>query len=295
MRSTPNLNLKRSLRPARSQGFTLIEVLVAISVMAVMAVLSWRGLDGMTQAQAQLQTRADQVLTLQAGLNQWSTDLDAVLQLPQMEPLEWDGRALRMTRRSAPTLGANASTNAATRTAVSVADEAMLVVAWTRREVGGAGNVGSVGNSGNAVGGGQWLRWQSPALRTRGEVELAWAAAGQWAQNPGDDLKAREVQIAALSDWQVFFYRGDAWTNPLSSSGNATPAAGTPSGTFSSGPAAVLAANVANALANAANTVNQSIAPFPDGVRLVLTLPAGQAISGTLVKDWVRPTVGGGR
>ncbi len=278
-----------SPRLDRSQGFTLIEVLVAISVMAVMAVLSWRGLDGMTQAQAQLQTRADQVLTLQAGLNQWSTDLDAVLQLPQMEPLEWDGRALRMTRRSAPTLGANATSNAATRTAAAVADEAMLVVAWTRRDVGGAGNVGS------AIGGGQWLRWQSPALRTRGEVELAWAAAGQWAQNPGDDLKAREVQIAALTDWQVFFYRGDAWTNPLSSSGNAAPAAGAPSGTFSSGPAAALAANVANALASAANTVNQVIAPIPDGVRLVLTLPAGQAISGTLVKDWVRPTVGGGK
>ncbi len=287
MRSSP----KPVPRLDHSQGFTLIEVLVAISVMAVMAVLSWRGLDGMIQAQAQLQTRADQVLTLQAGLNQWSTDLDAVLQLPQMEPLEWDGRALRMTRRSAPTLGANASINSATRTATAVADEAMLVVAWTRRDVGGAGSVGNSGSSG----GGQWLRWQSPALRTRGEVELAWAAAGQWAQNPGDDLKAREVQIAALSDWQVFFYRGDAWTNPLSSSGNATPAAGAPSGTFSSGPAAVLATNVANAVANAANSVNQVIAPIPDGVRLVLTLPAGQAISGTLVKDWVRPTVGGGK
>ena len=280
----PSPSPKPCPRRARNSGFTLIEVLVAISVMAVMAVLSWRGLDGMTQAQAQLHTRADQVLTLQAGLNQWSTDLDAVIQLPQTEPLEWDGRALRMTRRSAPSLGATGSSNAATRNASAVADEAILVVAWTRRDAGGAASAG---------GGGQWLRWQSPPLRSRGEVELAWAAAGQWAQNPGDDLKAREVHLSALSDWQVFFYRDDAWTNPLSSSGSTQPNAAATAGGFSSGPSALIAANVANAVASAVKTTNQATTPIPDGVRLVLTLPAGQAISGTLVKDWVRPTVGG--
>jgi general secretion pathway protein J len=34
---------------------------------------------------------------------------------------------------------------------------------------------------------------------------------------------------------------------------------------------------------------------LPDGVRLVLQLPAGRAISGQLTRDWVRPTVGGGK
>ena len=32
----------------------------------------------------------------------------------------------------------------------------------------------------------------------------------------------------------------------------------------------------------------------PDGVRLVLTLSHGQALSGTLTRDWVRPLLGGG-
>ena len=32
-----------------------------------------------------------------------------------------------------------------------------------------------------------------------------------------------------------------------------------------------------------------------DAVRLVLTLSAGQAISGSLTRDWLRPTVGGGK
>ena len=31
-------------------GFTLIELLVAISIMALLAILSWRGLDGMSRA-----------------------------------------------------------------------------------------------------------------------------------------------------------------------------------------------------------------------------------------------------
>ena len=265
---------------ARNGGFTLIELLVAISVMAVMAVLSWRGLDGMTQAQSRLQQRADEVLTLQAGLNQWGADLDALIQLPQTQSLDWDGRALRLTRRS-PTTLIDASYQGA-------ADEAVLVIAWARRDAAGAG---------------QWLRWQSPPLRTRGEVDLAWQGAARWAQNPGDDLKAREVFISPLSDWQVFFYRGDAWTNPLSSDGNAAagstalgnsigPAAGSPPSAAAIGIGA-LGAAIVQAISQGANAL--TTAPIPEGVRLVLTLPTGNAISGTLTRDWVRPTLGGGK
>ncbi len=253
----------------REAGFTLIEVLVAISIMAVMAVLSWRGLDGMTQTQNRLQQRADEVLTLQAGLNQWGADLDALMQLPQTQALEWDGRALRLTRRSAAAL----IDNAAPGSAPSPSDESIWVVAWARREVGGQG---------------QWLRWQSPPLRTRGEVDTAWAAAAQWAQNPGDALKAREVVVSTLSEWQVFFYRGDAWTNPLSSEGSGDVAAAA-TGAFSG--IGTLGAAVAQAVTSGANAL--TVAPIPDGVRLVLTLPPGQAISGTLTRDWVRPTLGG--
>jgi general secretion pathway protein J len=33
---------------------------------------------------------------------------------------------------------------------------------------------------------------------------------------------------------------------------------------------------------------------LPNGVRLVLSLSAGQGLSGTLVRDWVRPTLAAG-
>ena len=227
---------KRLMR--RQRGFTLIELLVAISIMAVMAVLSWRGLDGMTRAQAQTQQRADEVLTLQAGLDQWTDDLDALMQLPQVNALDWDGRVLRMTR-PAPH-----------------ASDGMLVVAWSRRDVDGTG---------------QWLRWQSPPLHTRGDLANAWAEATLWAQNPGDEEKKREVAITPLLDWQIFYFRSDAWTNPLSSDSTSV---------------------APNPVALAQGIPNTSV---PDGVRLVLTLPPGQALSGTLTRDWVRPTLGGNK
>ncbi|MDO9134805.1 type II secretion system protein J, partial [Hydrogenophaga sp.] len=43
----------------RSKGFTLIELLVAIAVMAMLALLSWRSIDGMSRTQTITQERSD--------------------------------------------------------------------------------------------------------------------------------------------------------------------------------------------------------------------------------------------
>ena len=104
MRTAPHVRSNR--------GFTLIELLVAISVMALLAVLSWRGLDGMARSQAQTSQRADEVLNLQAGLGQWKVDLDSLTQTPQITSLAWDGRVLRLTRR------------------VTTGSDGLVVVAW---------------------------------------------------------------------------------------------------------------------------------------------------------------------
>ncbi len=232
--------LMRPRRHAGQGGFTLIELMVAIGIMALLAILSWRGLDGMARSQSVTQARADEVLTLQAGLSQWGADLDAVVQLAQVNAIDWDGRALRITRRS-----------------TASPYDGLMVVAWSRRNIDGAG---------------KWLRWQSPPLRTRGELQEAWDRAALWAQNPGDAEKLREVVVTGLDDWQIFYFRSDAWTNPLSS-GASTSATGIPA-------AAAAAANVST---------------VPDGVRVVLTLPPGQALSGVITRDWVRPIVGGGK
>lgn len=214
-------------------GFTLIELLVAITLMALMAALSWRGLDGMTRAQTQMRQHSDDVLALQAGLAQWGADLDALADQPSAPSLLWDGRALRILRRGTTTPG-----------------EGLTVVAWSRRNVDGVG---------------QWLRWQSAPVTTRGELQLAWKKAADWSQAPSDEGRKREVRIMPLDQWQIFYYFSDGWSNPLSSGGAA-----------SNGQVA-------------ANPV------VPKAIRLVLSLAPGQAISGTLTRDWLRPDVGGGR
>ena len=228
----PHLMHRSSPRRLRRwRGFTLVELLVALAALALMAGLSWRGLDGMVRSQSQLQQRADAVLTLQAGLTQWAADLDAMMEQPNTPALDWDGRGLRIVRRNTAEPG-----------------RGLLVVAWSRRNIDGQG---------------QWLRWQSPPLQTRAALQIAWTKAAQWAQNPGDDEKRYEVKITALDEWQVFYYRSNAWTNPLSS-GNAEAAP------QDGKPAPVLP-------------------PLPEGVRLVLTRPTSETLGGTLISDWVRP------
>ncbi len=223
----------------RTRGFTLVEMLVALFVMALLAILSWRGIDGMVRTQQQTEGRADAVLALQTGLAQWNADLDAIMQLPQLNAIEWNGRVLRLTRRgtASPTDG-------------------VRVVGWTRRE-------------------GQWRRWQSAPLTTRGEVEAAWQQADTWASGPNEALRRQEVAIVPLEDWQIFYYRGDSWTNPQSS--DATTGA------------------LGEALAAARAAGARTATVVPEGVRIILHLPPGGALAGALTRDWVNPTVGGGK
>ncbi len=225
----------------RQRGFTLIELLVALAVMALLAIVSWRGLDGMVRAQEQTRQRGDELLVLQAALAQWGADLDAVLPLAHTVPLDWDGQVLRITRRSS-----------------AVPDPGALVVAWARRKVQGQS---------------QWLRWQSPPLRTRAQWQQAWQQAAIWSRNPSDADQRVEVVLMPLTDWQIFYYRGGAWSNPQSSSGDSTSAA------------------------EIGNTGNAAIpsASIPDGVRLQLELPPGQALAGRITRDWVNPLQGGGK
>ena len=235
----------------RQRGFTLVELLVALFALSILAMLSWRGVDGMARARSITAARSDEVLTLQTGLAQWGADLDAMEQVPGMKAIEWNGRVVRLTRRST----------------VQAAD-GILVVGWTRHVVGDRA---------------MWLRWQSAPVTKFGDLQRAWQQADLWSQGAAPAAGASDVAVAPLDDWQVFFFRENAWTNPQSSgitSSSILATAAQPPASGPSGPGGAIAAGVAGAMWSR-----------PEGVRLVLTLPADQAVGGTITRDWVAPQV----
>ncbi len=216
------------------KGFTLIELLIAITLMAVLAGLSWRGIDGLMRTRDVTQTRVNQVAQVQTVLAQWQADLDALqTSSVSVSGLQWDGRVLRMVRR-ASSWRADGS------------DPGLWVVGWTRRAIGNADNSS-----------GQWVRWQSPNLQDATQLREAWAQAEQWGQNPSNNDAVRETPLLPLLQWQITYFRGNAWTNPLSSADG--------------------------------KTNDASSAELPDAIRLQVDLPNSTGVNGRLTLDWVRP------
>ena len=239
-------------------GFTLIEVLVALMAMALMAGLGWRGIDGLLRARAASQARVDQVSILQTALAQWQSDLDSATSVPGnpgIPGLSWDGRVLRILRR-ASVPDANG------------ADAGLWVVSWSLRALtpDEAEQIG-LPRLNPHLG---WVRTQSAASADRPTLQQGWDAALsavdrrsalQGVSAPGGSMVAAGPTATAVffpvQQWQLFYYRGDAWSNPLSSSGPVS--------------------------------VGQDAA-IPDGVRLLLTLPETASPSGVITLDWVRPS-----
>jgi general secretion pathway protein J len=52
-------------------GFTLVEVLVALMIMALMAAMAWQGVDGVVRSRNDSQARLEQTLRLNTVVAQW--------------------------------------------------------------------------------------------------------------------------------------------------------------------------------------------------------------------------------
>jgi general secretion pathway protein J len=174
-----------------SKGFTLIEVLVALVLVSIMSLMAWRAIDGLGRA-GELTNSNEQVLQrTQIGLAQWTADLDAITDVGivgtgAIAPLEFDGQRLRLTRQS------------------SQPGAGVVVVAWALRST----------ETGRVL-----QRWASTPITDRRALQTAWLAAERWARTPLPEDAKFAVTLMPVSQWQIFYYRDGAWSNPQSAAG----------------------------------------------------------------------------
>lgn len=199
------------------KGFTLVEVLVALLVMSIMAVMAWQGLDGIVRTRDASEGQVNRMLRLSSVLAQWEQDLVAVQDTQVVPALVFDGASLRLTRR---------------------ADAGLQVIAWSLRA-------------------GDWVRWAGPPVTGSHQLREQWLQSLQLLGNESGHLNA----LTGLAEWQIYFFRGNGWSN-AQSTGNMLPPATTASGV--SGPPRVA---------------------LPSGVRLLLTMAPESGFNGTLARD----------
>jgi general secretion pathway protein J len=168
-----------------TSGFTLVELLVAMVIMAIMSLMAWQGVDGIVRTREANQTRLEQTLRLETVIAQWEQDLAALQESSVVPALSCDGQSVRLTR---------------------AAEGGLQVVAWSLRPDTFAST---------------WQRWASPTTTTTGGLQDAWIRTQQFQGNEPGQLRA----MPGLEQWQVYFFQGNAWANCQSTGNTAGAAA----------------------------------------------------------------------
>ena len=168
----------------RSDGFTLVEVLVAMMVMAIMAVMAWQGVDGIVRTRDASQARLEQTLRMSTVIAQWDQDLASIQDSSAVpQALVCDGASVRMVRRT---------------------PEGLQLVAWSLRPDDS---------------GGAWVRWASPPVTTAGALTDSWLRSLQLqGTEPGSTRT-----LSGLAGWQVYFYQTNGWANCQSTGNQIAP------------------------------------------------------------------------
>lgn len=190
------------MNTGRSRGFTLVEVLVALVIMAVMAGMAWQGIDGIIRTRDASQARLETALRLNTVMAQWDQDLASIQDTGVVSPaLNCAGNSVRMTRRT---------------------PAGIQLVIWTLRPADDNTST--------------WERWASPAVTTQAELTDNFLRSQQLQGGEAGSIKT----ITGVSDWKVYFYQGNAWANCASSLATAASGAGGGSPTLPDGVRVVL-------------------------------------------------------
>ena len=158
---------RRTLPPRPASGFTLVEVLVAMMIMAILAVMAWQGVDGIVRTRDASQAKLEQTLRLNTVMAQWEHDLAALQDSGVVDSFGFDGGTVRLTRR---------------------AERGLQVVTWSLLP----------GVEG-AAGGGTLLRWASPPVTDSTELRETWMRSLQFQGAEPGQLPT----LKGVVQWQV--------------------------------------------------------------------------------------------
>ncbi|MDP3223029.1 MAG: prepilin-type N-terminal cleavage/methylation domain-containing protein [Rubrivivax sp.] len=168
----------------RQAGFTLVEVLVALLLMAILSTFTWLALEGVLGAREASRQAIDRSTRLSTVLLQWQQDLQAVHDTELVPALTFDGQTLRITRR---------------------VDGGVALVAWSVRN-------------------GLWQRWAGPTFVRSLALQQAWLASQQFLGNEAGHLTVADgasewqVYFHRGSDWSHAQSTGNVLT-PAGSTG----------------------------------------------------------------------------
>jgi general secretion pathway protein J len=151
----------------RRRGFTLVEVLVALALMALLASMSWQGIASVADAKRASDERVNQTLRSGTVIAQWEQDLAQLHDTPIVPTLSFDGATLRLLRRR---------------------DDGVQLVAWALRD-------------------GRWMRWVSPVVTRAAPLQEQWIASQQLLGNEPaqmtllDGIESWQVYFYRVNAW----------------------------------------------------------------------------------------------
>jgi general secretion pathway protein J len=171
-------------------GFTLVELLVAITVLAIVAVLGWRGLDSIVRSRVTLTQQMEHTRGIQLAFAQMQNDLEQLAGegiVGKRQTLVADNTRLIFVRTQLPDNGATQ----------------LVVVSYRLRN-------------------GELTRRESPGTRDLAQLDALWQVAlGDADTVPGVPLQAG---VAAMT---VRVWEDSAWQPAPNGTGNAVRAAPT--------------------------------------------------------------------
>lgn len=100
--SSEMMRASAALPARRIAGFTLIELLVAITVLAIVAVLGWRGLDGIVRARVALTEDMEQTRGMQLAFAQMQRDCSQIVDfsmIPDRPPIVVEAGRIVLVRK----------------------------------------------------------------------------------------------------------------------------------------------------------------------------------------------------